>query len=428
MGLLSADIPRRLLGRAPMEATMRPALATYQGRSVLVTGAGGSVGAELCRQIAALGPRRIVLFEIAEPALYAIDRDLRDLTRGTGTDIVPVLGSVCDARLARAVMRDHAVDVVLHAAAYKHVPLVEANPLAGLSTNVLGTRTLAEAAVAAGVGRFVLISSDKAVRPTNVMGASKRLAELVIDDMARRAPATVFSTVRFGNVLGSSGSVVPLFRDQIARGGPVTLTHEEVTRFFMTLTEAAQLVLLSASLARQGAARGGDIHVLDMGPRVRIRDMAVQMIAEAGLTLRDAANPHGDIEIVVTGLRPGEKLHEELLIGASPGSGFAPTSHPKIMRAAEAGQGPAPVARALRDLRAAIAAGDAAAARSVLAVHVEGLCLAGAIGHGGGHSGPIALPAAAASSGRRGWRGPASRAGDRSAATSTRRPTTLPAT
>lgn len=360
---LAAAQPGQFLNRAALGEQLPQGTDAYAGRTILVSGAGGSVGSELCRQLIRCGPRRLVLFEQGEFALYTIDRDLRALIGDDDIEVRAVLGSVCDARLARDALREHGVDVIFHAAAYKHVPLVEMNPVAGLSNNVLGTRTLAEAAVEAGVERFILISTDKAVRPTNVMGASKRLAELVVQDLARRAPGTVFSMVRFGNVLGSSGSVIPLFKEQIARGGPVTLTHEEVTRYFMTIAEAAQLVLLAGSFAE-----GGDVFVLDMGKPTRIRDLAVQMIHAAGYSVRDAANPDGDIEIVVTGLRPGEKLHEELLIG----EGLLPTPHPKILRAREAGLTELEMAGALRSLRAAVAAGDAHAAREVVLRWVEG--------------------------------------------------------
>lgn len=355
--------PARFLGRPSVEVTAPTGAGAYAGQAVMVTGAGGSVGSELCRQVLAMGPARLILFEMSEYALYAIDRALREA--GTGVEIVPVLGSVTDGRLLREVMRAQGVTVVLHAAAYKHVPLVEANPVAGLANNVLGTRTLAEAAVECRVRRFVLVSSDKAVRPANVMGATKRAAELLVQDIAARAPGTAFAMVRFGNVLGSSGSVIPLFREQIARGGPITLTHPDVTRYFMTMDEAARLVLVAGSYGGRGHC---DVFVLDMGRPVRIADLAAQMIAAAGLTLRDATHPEGDIEIVVTGLRPGEKLHEELLIG----DGLLPTPHPRILRAAERGLSPMQVASLLREARGAVASGDAVAARAVLFAHVEG--------------------------------------------------------
>ncbi len=256
--------------------------------------------------------------------------------------MIPVLGSVPDTRLVRRVLSDHGVEVVLHAAAYKHVPLVEANPLAGLANNVMGTATLAREAREAGVNRFILISSDTAVRPTNVMGASKRLAELAVQDLAERSQGTVFAMVRFGNVLGSSGSVIPLFQDQITRGGPLTVTHEDVTRYFMTVQEAVRLVLRAASFAK-----GGEVFVLDMGAPVAIRNLARHVIEASGYTVRDAANPSGDIEIMITGLRPGEKLHEELLIG----EGFLTTTHEKIFAAREARLSEIEVASALRSLR-----------------------------------------------------------------------------
>ncbi|MBD3764476.1 MAG: polysaccharide biosynthesis protein [Rhodobacterales bacterium] len=373
VGNLAPVNPGQFLGRAPVDAALPEGHLAYVGRSVLVTGAGGSIGSELCRQLLLHRPRVIVLFEVSEIALYTVDKELRALseTMKDAPRIVPVLGSVTDSRMARMVMADHGIEVVFHAAAYKHVNLVEDNPIAGLANNVLGTRTLADAAHEAGVKRFILISTDKAVRPTNVMGASKRLAELVIQDMAKRSRSTVFSIVRFGNVLGSSGSVIPLFKEQIARGGPVTLTHEDVTRFFMTVQEASRLVLLAGSYSQPGgpgARLGGDVFVLDMGKPVRIRDLAVQMIEAAGCTVRTPENPEGDIEIVVTGLRPGEKLHEELLIG----QGLLTTPHPKILRAEEESLSELEMASALRALRHAVAAGDAAAAREVVMRWVGG--------------------------------------------------------
>lgn len=365
---LTPVTPGQFLGRQQHGDSLPPGTEAYQGKSILVSGAGGSVGSELCRQMLANRPRRLVLFEVSEIALYNIEREMRELAEGTGIEICAVLGSVTDSRLSRMVIKDHAVDVVFHAAAYKHVPLVEANPIPGLANNVLGTRTLADAANEAGVKRFILISTDKAVRPTNVMGASKRLAELVIQDLAKRSNGTVFSMVRFGNVLGSSGSVIPLFKEQIARGGPITLTHEDVTRFFMTIAEAARLVLLAGAFADGQGARGGDVFVLDMGEPVRIRDLAEQMITAAGYSVRDADHPDGDIEIVITGLRPGEKLHEELLIG----EGLLTTPHPKILRAREASLSELEMASALRALRSAVAVGDAQAAREVIIRWVEG--------------------------------------------------------
>jgi FlaA1/EpsC-like NDP-sugar epimerase len=315
-----------LLGRdavIPDPRLLGPGIA---GECVCVTGAGGSIGSELCRQILKLSPRRLVLLERSEPSLYAIHQELKGLLPA-GMALEPVLGSAVDPALLERLFREQAVTVVFHAAAYKHVPLVEANPLAGLANNVLSTRVVCQAAQRCGLRQAVLISTDKAVRPTNVMGASKRLAELVVQASSMEAvTATRFSMVRFGNVLGSSGSVVPLFRKQIASGGPITLTHPEIIRYFMTIPEAAQLVLQAAVLAE-----GGDVFLLDMDEPVRIKDLAEQMVRLSGLSVRDAQHPNGDIEIVCTGLRPGEKLYEELLIDAD----SEPTIHPLIYRAQE---------------------------------------------------------------------------------------------
>ncbi len=360
---LTPVLPGQLLGRAQLDGDILTDDVHFTGRAVLVSGAGGSIGSELCRQVLACKPAKLVLYELSELALYTIDMELADLAAEAGCELVPILGSVTDARLVRRVLGEHEIDVVLHAAAYKHVPLVEANPLAGLANNVLGTETLARAAREAGVERFILISSDKAVRPTNVMGASKRLAELVVQDLAARSQGTVFAMVRFGNVLGSSGSVIPLFQDQIARGGPVTVTHEEVTRYFMTLQEAVQLVLRASTMAQ-----GGEVFVLDMGEPMPIRNLARQMVEASGYSVRDEDNPEGDIEIVITGLRPGEKLHEELLIG----EGFLTTNHEKIFAAREASLSEIEIASALRSLREVVAAADDEAARAVLARWVEG--------------------------------------------------------
>ncbi|MDJ0825053.1 MAG: nucleoside-diphosphate sugar epimerase/dehydratase [Rhodobacter sp.] len=360
---LAPILPGQLLGRAQLDRRIGADEDHYAGRTVLVSGAGGSIGSELCRQVLACRPTRLVLYELSELALYTIDMELKALAEDTGTEVVSVLGSVTDARLVRKTLAAHEVDVVLHAAAYKHVPLVEENPLAGLANNVLGTATLARAAGEAGVERFILVSSDKAVRPTNVMGASKRLAELVVQDLAARSQGTVYAMVRFGNVLGSSGSVIPLFRDQIARGGPVTLTHPDVTRYFMTIQEAVRLVLRAGHFAR-----GGEVFVLDMGAPVPIGKLARQVIEASGYTVRDEINPDGDIEIVVTGLRPGEKLHEELLIG----EGFLTTGDEKIFTAREASLSEIEVASAIRSLREAVATADDTAARAVIARWVEG--------------------------------------------------------
>jgi FlaA1/EpsC-like NDP-sugar epimerase len=365
---LAPILPGKLLGRKQVETMLPEGSDVYSGKVILVTGSGGSIGSEICRQLVAHAPRRIVLMEISEAALYDIDRELRETESANNIEIVPVLGSVTDSRISRAVMSANEVQVVLHAAAYKHVPLVEANPLAGMMNNVLGTRALADAAENAKVERFILISTDKAVRPTNMMGASKRLAEMVVQDLAKRSRKTVFSMVRFGNVLGSSGSVVPLFNDQIARGGPVTVTDPEVTRFFMTITEAVRLVLLAGSFAHPGSSRGGDVFVLDMGKPMKIIDLARQMIEASGYTVCDAENPDGDIAISIIGLRPGEKLHEELLIG----EGLLTTPHSKILRARENSLSELDMAIALQGLTKAVSRGDSDAARQLAMTYVEG--------------------------------------------------------
>lgn len=295
-----------------------------RGKNVMVTGAGGSIGAELCRQIIEFAPSRLVLFEQSEFALYKIEKELE--VYNIKLEVIAVLGSVTDYVRVESVLRSFGVHTVYHAAAYKHVPLVEHNPIEGLQNNVFGTWRTAEAAKATGVETFVLISTDKAVRPTNIMGATKRLAELVLQGMSDESNTTRFTMVRFGNVLDSSGSVIPLFRKQIKNGGPVTVTHSEVTRFFMTIPEAAQLVLQAGSLGE-----GGDVFVLEMGDSIKIDDLARSMIHLSGLEVCDEDNPDGDIVIEYTGLRPGEKLYEELLIGDN----VTGTEHPKIMRAAE---------------------------------------------------------------------------------------------
>ncbi len=295
-----------------------------RGKSVMVTGAGGSIGSELCRQIAEYGPSKLVLYEQSEFALYKIEKELESY--GGDVKIVAVLGSVTNTSRVETILRCFEVHTVYHAAAYKHVPLVEHNPIEGVQNNVFGTWNTAEAAKAAGVETFVLISTDKAVRPTNVMGATKRLAELVLQAMNDESHTTRFTMVRFGNVLDSSGSVIPLFRKQIKKGGPVTVTHPDVTRYFMTIPEAAQLVLQAGALGE-----GGDVFVLEMGDSIKIDDLARSMIHLSGLEICEDDNPEGDITIEYTGLRPGEKLYEELLIGDN----VTGTEHPKIMRAAE---------------------------------------------------------------------------------------------
>jgi len=360
---LQPVVPGRFLGREALDAALPDSGTTYAGRRILITGAGGSIGSELCRQLLGRSPAKLVLLEISELALYTIDMELRALLHQQAIEIIPVLGSITDATLLARVMAQHEIQVVFHAAAYKHVPLVEKNPIVGMSNNVLGTQTLAQAAAQGGVERFILISSDKAVRPQNMMGASKRLAELVVQDLASRTKNTVFTMVRFGNVMGSSGSVIPLFQDQIQKGGPVTLTHRDVTRFFMTIPEAAKLVLVAGSFAS-----GGDVFVLDMGDPISIYELARQMISAVGYSVRDESNPNGDIEIRITGLRPGEKIHEELLIG----EGQLTTPHPKILQANEAGLSEIELASALRALRRAIETADETALRAVVARWVEG--------------------------------------------------------
>lgn len=346
-----------LLGRQSVNLDLPVVQETYNDKVLLVSGAGGSIGGELCRQLVGCGIKKLVLLEHSEFNLYAIQCELKKLEDATDTEIVAVLGSVRDEALLNRVLADEGVQIILHAAAYKHVPLVESNELAGLANNVLGTRTLALAAIQANVERFILISTDKAVRPTNIMGASKRMAEMVIQDFASRSTTTLFSMVRFGNVLGSSGSVIPLFKRQIEAGGPLTVTHEEVTRFFMTIPEAARLVLLCG-----GYTRGGDVFVLDMGKATKIIDLAKKIIELSGRTLKDAKNPDGDIEIQITGLRPGEKLYEELLLG----NDMLTTPHQKILRAQEAKLSELEIASMVKDIQVAIKHENVTAARETV--------------------------------------------------------------
>ncbi|AUQ48312.1 polysaccharide biosynthesis protein [Phaeobacter inhibens] len=360
---LTPVAPQNFLGRATRDVPLQEASGSYQDRVVLVSGAGGSIGSELCRQVLACRPRKLVLYELSELALYTIHQELEQQVEGTGITLVPVLGSVTDPRQVRMVLAHHGVQVVLHAAAYKHVPLVEANPLPGLANNVFGTQTLARAAARSGVERFILISSDKAVRPTNVMGASKRMAELVVQDLSTRNPGTVFTMVRFGNVLGSSGSVVPLFQEQISRGGPVTVTDPRVKRYFMTIREAVQLVLQAGA-----EALGGEVFVLDMGEPISILQLARQVIESAGYSVRDEDHPDGDIAIDIIGLRPGEKMQEELTLS----SDLITTRHQKIFCAREAVLSEIEVATLIRGLRQAVAAGDEGVARALIKRWVEG--------------------------------------------------------
>jgi len=315
-----------LLGRELVEPNIELLNANIKHKTVLVTGAGGSIGSELCRQIVAHGPNRLILFELGEFQLYAIERELRKA--GAECDIHPILGSVVDKKRLTDVCQSFGVQTIYHAAAYKHVPLVESNPGEAVRNNIIGTLNAAMAAIDAKVETFVLISTDKAVRPTNTMGATKRFAELILQALNddKISVNTRFTMVRFGNVLGSSGSVVPLFREQIAQGGPVTVTDKKIIRYFMTIPEAAELVIQAGAMGR-----GGDVFVLDMGDPVHIVDLAKKMIRLSGYTVKDEGCSTGDIEIVYTGLRPGEKLYEELLIGDNVES----TAHDKIMRAQE---------------------------------------------------------------------------------------------
>jgi FlaA1/EpsC-like NDP-sugar epimerase len=337
-----------LLGRKPVPPNIELLKKNILNKCVLVTGAGGSIGSELCRQLIKFAPKSLILIDSSEHSLYLIYEELKklisvygkssnDISNNTSSkahfnyfDLVPHLASVRDSDLMSKIFLSHKPDVVFHAAAYKHVPLVEKNIIEGLRNNVFGTLVCARASIEAGVSHFTLVSTDKAVRPTNIMGASKRIAELILQGLAELSSGkihqTCFSIVRFGNVLGSSGSVAPLFAQQIKEGGPITLTHLDVTRYFMTIPEASQLVIQANAMAK-----GGEVFVLDMGEPVRIYDLAARMIYLSGMLIRDKQNPDGDIEIQVTGMRPGEKLFEELLIGDNP----QPTQHLKIMKAHE---------------------------------------------------------------------------------------------
>jgi FlaA1/EpsC-like NDP-sugar epimerase len=335
------------------------------GQVVLVSGAGGSIGSELTRQIVEQKPRQLLLLDHNEFGLYSIHQELLALgeSQGHAVELVPLLASVSNPERLQAVFESYRPATVYHAAAYKHVPMVEDNPGEGVRNNVFGTLHMAQAAVASGVHRFVLISTDKAVRPTNVMGATKRMAELVLQAYAQAHPQTLFSMVRFGNVLGSSGSVVPLFRKQLASGGPLTVTDPEVTRYFMTIPEAAQLVLQAGAMGQ-----GGDVFVLDMGQPIKIMDLARRMLQLSGLSERNAFNPNGDIEIAVTGLRPGEKLYEELLIGDNPEA----TDHPRIMKAREPFLPWAQLQGELQQLLSAANANDQQRIKEAFLRHVQG--------------------------------------------------------
>lgn len=374
-----------LLGREPVPPD--PGLLTkcVTGRAIMVTGAGGSIGSELCRQILELKPSVLILFDNSEYNLFCVEEELRNHNELTslGVAIAPVLGSVLNTKQLIAEMRRYKVDTIFHAAAYKHVHIVEQNISEGIRNNILGTWRTAAAAMIAGVHSFVLISTDKAVRPTNVMGASKRFAELILQALPahreltlpietlslpnsssnRIVNTTAFTMVRFGNVIGSSGSVIPKFRDQIRRGGPITVTHPEVIRYFMTIPEAAQLVIQAGAMGT-----GGDVFVLNMGEPIRILDIATQMIHFSGHSAKDENHPNGDIEIAFTGLRPGEKLYEELLIGKE----VLPTGHPMIMRAHESSLSWEKISDLLSELSAGLLNNDSARLKQILVEHVEG--------------------------------------------------------
>ena len=362
-----------LLGRDPVAPELQLLTGHVKDKVVMITGAGGSIGSELTRQLLELGPKALILFELSEVALYEIEMEIEELKWRrvkepeapplADTKIVPVLGSVLDRKLVARIISSYDVEVIYHAAAYKHVPLVEVNPFTGLQNNTFGTLTLAEVAKEARVERFVLVSSDKAVRPTNVMGASKRLAELILQALAEPHGTTVFTMVRFGNVLDSSGSVVRRFRNQIQAGGPVTVTHPEIIRYFMSIPEAAQLVIQAAAMAS-----GGEVFVLDMGTPVKIDDLARTMVRLSGLEVRDDTNPEGDIAIEYIGLRRGEKLYEELLIGEN----TTGTSHPRIFKNSEPVLAYAELVAALERLDDAIQRQDEADLQEMLRATVEG--------------------------------------------------------
>ena len=353
-----------LLGREPVEPVPELLHGNITDKVVMVTGAGGSIGSELCRQIVRLSPKQLILFELNEFNLYAIDKELKNDC--PDMKAIALLGSVQDKQRLKTIFKQFDVDTIYHAAAYKHVPLVEQNIAEGIRNNVLGTLNCAMAAIEAKVDTFVLISTDKAVRPTNTMGASKRLAELTLQALSESKDfdnTTRFTMVRFGNVLGSSGSVVPLFREQIANGGPVTVTDKRIIRYFMTIPEAAELVIQAGAMGQ-----GGDVFVLDMGEPVKIAELAKRMIHLSGFIEKDENQPDGDIEIIYTGLRPGEKLYEELLIGDNVMS----TQHSKIMRAQESIIKWPILASVFADIQKAIDENDYQKVRDIILIHVDG--------------------------------------------------------
>ncbi|MCP5396160.1 MAG: polysaccharide biosynthesis protein [Sphingomonadaceae bacterium] len=356
-----------LLSRDPVAPDPELLHMAVTGKSVLVTGAGGSIGSELARQIVKLGPLKLVLLDMSEAALYQIDQEVRESganPEGIEVEIVTELASVDNKQSVQRIFAKHEPDTVYHAAAYKHVPMVEANVVAGVGNNVLGTLNCALAARDTGVERFILVSTDKAVRPTNVMGASKRVCELILQALAQEDDcSTIYSMVRFGNVLGSSGSVVPRFRKQIELGGPITLTHRDITRYFMTIPEAAELVIQAGAMAV-----GGEVYLLDMGEPIRISELAETMVRLSGRTVRSDSNPQGDIEIVETGLRPGEKLYEELLIDAE----ARPTSHIRIFQANEACKTWSSLMTDLREIQVMRTQGNVVGLRGKLAKLVVG--------------------------------------------------------
>jgi UDP-N-acetylglucosamine 4,6-dehydratase len=349
-----------LLRRDPVEPLSDLIKEAVDGQTILITGAGGSIGSEICRQIVRVRPAKLVLLDHSEFALYSIEQQLLELLRDRAPNerpaVVPIVGSMLNELLVRDIIRIHGVETIYHAAAYKHVPLLEHNEVIGVENNVIGTWVLARAAVDAKLTRFTMISTDKAVRPESVMGASKRVAELVIQALAEQGE-TRFGIVRFGNVLDSSGSVVQTFREQIRRGGPLTVTHPEVTRFFMSIPEATQLVLQASAMARHG-----EVFVLDMGEPIRIAELARNMISLSGMTVREEDNPAGDVEIAYVGLRPGEKLYEELFVG----EGALDTAHPRIKMAKERFISFGELRPHIDKLRAGIFAGDSAAVREKL--------------------------------------------------------------